>query len=178
MTTISRYKPTLKYKIPFEKEEGIFTKLKYGSRETKIRLMTGSSPEEVLYTLRTFENKAQDISLPANQTISKFVTCLGAQARERWKKLETARGGRPFQPDEWDDAKEEWIKYYVRDTHAKETVIAAWSSSRDYLKPRETSIEEHIDRIKKNCRYLDMLPGARGVLTDLERKSLLCLALP
>ena len=172
MTTINKYPPKLAYKPEFDKENGVFIKLKYMSRETKMRLMDKSTVEEVLYTLRAFENKAKDINLPNTRHLEKFVTCLGNKARDRWGKLEATRPGNAFLPTEWDEAKKAWIRVYVKDRNAKETIICAWSSTRAYHKPAEVTVEDHVDRIDTLCHYIDMLPGARNKLTDLERKSM------
>ena len=77
MTTINKYPSKLKYKeeeftLSSECEQQV--KIKNGSKEIKVRVMMGSSVEEMLYTIRTFENKAKDISLPANKYLEKFVT--------------------------------------------------------------------------------------------------------
>ena len=69
MTTINKYNPCIDYKPPFDKEEGTSVKLKIGNREGKIRLMTGSSVEEVLYTIKAFENKISDLNIPTNRII-------------------------------------------------------------------------------------------------------------
>ena len=123
MTTINKYPPKLAYKPEFEKEKGVFMRMKHQTRETKIRLMEKSSVEEVLYTLRAFENKAKDINLPITKCLEKFVTCLGNKARDRWAKLEATRPNTTFENTEWEVAKTEWIKVYVKDRNAKETII-------------------------------------------------------
>ena len=66
MTTINKYGPCIEYKPPFDKEEGTSVKLKVGKKEGKIRLMTGSTVEEALYTMKAFENKAADLGIAAN----------------------------------------------------------------------------------------------------------------
>ena len=107
MTTIVKYQPKLAYTTDFEKESGSLIKLKNGNKETKIRVMEKSTVEEMLYTVRAFENKAKDISLPRNKYLEKFVTCLGPLARDRWAKLEEARPTGTFEADEWELAKTE-----------------------------------------------------------------------
>ena len=119
MTTINKYPPKLAYKPEFDKEQGVFIKLKHQTRETKIRLMDKSTVEEVLYTLRAFENKAKDINLPNTKYLEKFVTCLGNKARDRWAKLEATRPDSAFLKAEWKDAKTEWMKVHVKDRNAK-----------------------------------------------------------
>ena len=136
----------------------------------RIRLMDKSTVEEVLYTLRAFENKAKDINLPNAKYLEKFVTCLGNNARDRWAKLEATRPNSTFENTEWDIAKTEWIGVCVKDRNAKETIICAWSSTRAHHKPVETSAEDHVDRIDALCHCIDVLPGARDILTNLERK--------
>ena len=115
MTTVNKCPPKLAYKPKFEMEKGVFIKLKYQSRETKMMLMDKSTAEEVLCTLRAFENKAKDINLPNARCLEKFVTCLGNKARDRWGKLEDTRPNRAFKNTEWDKAKKEWIKVHVKD---------------------------------------------------------------
>ena len=63
MTTIFKHDPQLKYKekdfiISSESEKQI--KMKHGQKETKVRVMEGHTVEEMLYTIRAFENKAKD----------------------------------------------------------------------------------------------------------------------
>ena len=119
------------------------------SRETKIGLMDKSTAEEVLHTLRAFENKAKDINSPNARCLEKFVTCLGNKARDRWGKLEETRPINAFENTEWDEAKKAWIKVCVKDRNAKETIIHAWSSTRECHKSTEVSAEDHADRINK-----------------------------
>ena len=137
MTTINKYPSKLKYKeeefkLSSDCEQQV--KIKNGSREIKVRVMMGSSVEEMLYTIRTFENKAKDISLPDNRRLEKFVTCLGNEARDKWAVMledyESRNNGQGFQADQWDLAKEEWIKHYVQDPHAKDVVINDWKAQR------------------------------------------------
>ena len=78
MTTINKYSPCIDYEPPFNKEEETTVKLKIGNREGKIRLMTGSSVEEVLYTIKAFENKLADLSIPTNLLVKEFMNCLGS----------------------------------------------------------------------------------------------------
>ena len=175
MTTINKYKPCLQYKLPFDKEEGKTLKLKNttNNKEGKIRLMMGSSAEEVLYTIKAFENKAVGINLLNNQRIKEFMNCLGSKARDRWAKLvKNGRGG-DFSSNQWNQAKREWIAEYVKDKKAKETILSAWTSTKDFMKPKEADIKDHADRIKIICNYIHLLPGDHSELTDMERKSLL-----
>ena len=175
MTTINKYKPCLQYKSPFDKEEGKTVKLKNttNSKEGKIRLMTGSSAEEVLCTIKAFENKAIDIDLPDNQRIKEFMNCLGSKARDRWAKLVKNRRGGNFASNQWNQAKREWIAECVKDKKAKETILNAWTSTKDFMKPKDLDIEDHADQIETICNYIDLLPRDHLELTDTERKSLL-----
>ena len=174
MTTINKYSPCIDYKPPFDKEEGTSVKLKIGSREGKIRLMTGSSVEEVLYTIKAFENKIIDLNIPVNRIIKEFMNCLGSKARDRWAKLRKNRGEDfPLTEEGWKEAKTEWILEYAKDSKAKDAIISAWTSTSNYMKPKEVDIEDHSDRIDTICTYIDLLPGNHNVLTDLEKKSLL-----
>ena len=174
MTTINKYNPCIDYKPPFDKEEGTSVKLKIGSREGKIRLMTGSSVEEVLYTIKAFENKIVDLNIPINRVIKEFMNCLGSKARDRWAKLIKNRGEDfPLTAEGWSDAKSEWILEYAKDNKAKDAIISAWTSTSNYLKPKDVDIEDHADRVDTICTYIDLLPGNHNILTDMEKKSLL-----
>ena len=104
MTTINKYPSKLKYKeedftLSSESEKQIKLRNELLNREAKIRVMMGRSVEEMLYTIRAFENKAKDITLPQNRYLEKFVTCLGNKARDKWARMEDSRS-RPFQDNE------------------------------------------------------------------------------
>ena len=175
MTTINKYSPCIDYEPPFHKEEGTTVKLKIGNREGKIRLMTGSSVEEVLYTVEAFENKVADLSIPTNRLVVKeFMNCLGSRARDQWAKLIKNRGNEfPTTTEGWEEAKQEWIIEYTKENKAKDAIIFAWTSTTNNMKPKETNIEDHADRINTICTYIDLLLGNHNTLTDLEKKSLL-----
>ena len=180
MTTINKYDPCIKYKPPFDKEEGTSAKLKVGNKEGKIRLMTGSTVEEALYTMKAFENKASDLGIAANRLIKEFMNCLGSKARDRWAKLIRNReeGAFPNTTEGWEQAKKEWILEYARDDKAKDAILAAWISTVDYMKPRDVEVEDHADRVETICTYIDLLPGNHDLLTDQEKKSLLFNSFP
>ena len=174
MTTINKYSPCIDYKPPFDKEEGVTVKLKIGNREGKIRVMTGSSVKEVLYTIKAFENKVADLNIPTNRVVKEFMNCLGSNARDRWAKLIKNRGADfPATPQGWNSAKAEWILEYAKDNKAKDAIISAWTSTANYMKPKDINIEDHADRVDTICTYIDLLPGNHNILTDMERKSLL-----
>ena len=62
---------------------------------------------------------------------------------------------------------------YVKDKKAKETILNAWTSTKDFMKPKGVDIEDHTDCIKTICNYIDLLPGDHSKLTGMELKSLL-----
>ena len=174
MTAINKYNPCIDYKPPFDKGEGTLVKLKSGNREGKIRLMTGSSVEEVLYTIKAFENKIVDLNIPTNRVIKEIMNCLGSKARDQWAKLIKNRGEDfPLTAEGWIDAKSEWILEYAKDSKAKDSIISAWTSTSNYMKPKEVDIKDHADRVDTICTYIDLLPGNHNILTDMEKKSLL-----
>ena len=73
-------------------------------------MMTGLSIKEVLYTIKAFENKIINLSIPTNRIIKEFMNCLGSKARDRWAKLIKNRGEDfPLTQEGWVDAKSEWI---------------------------------------------------------------------
>ena len=55
-------------------------------------MMTGSSVEEVLNTIKAFENKVVNLTILVNRLIKEFMNCLGSRARDRWAKLIKNRG--------------------------------------------------------------------------------------
>ena len=145
--------------------------------------MTGSTVEEVLYTIKAFENKITDLNIPANRIIKEFMNCLGSKARDWWAKLvkhRDNRGDGPFPPTTkgWEQAKTEWIIEYAKDSKAKDAIISAWTATSNYMKPKEVDIEDHADRIDTICTYIDLLPGNHNILTDMEKKSLLFNSFP
>ena len=115
MTTINKCPSKLAHKPEFNKDQGVFIKMEHQTRETKIRLMDKSTAEEVLCTLRAFENKAKDVDSPIAKHLEKFVTCLGDKARDGWAKLEATRPNNVFKNTEWEIAKTEWIEVCVKD---------------------------------------------------------------
>ena len=87
----------------------------------------------------------------------------------------------PFAPTEegWEQAnKAEWIIEYAKDSKAKDAIISAWTSTSNYMKPKEVEVEDHADRIDTICTYIDLLPGNHNILTDMEKKSLLFNSFP
>ena len=145
--------------------------------------MTGSSVKEVLYTIKAFENKVSDLNIPSNRLIKEFMNCLGSKARDRWAKLSKQRdreglGPFPQTQEGWEQAKSNWIIEYAKDSKAKDAIISAWTSTSNYMKPKETEVEDHADRIDTICTYIDLLPGNHNILTDMEKKSLLFNSFP
>ena len=107
-------------------------------------------------------------------TMTENVFCLGSKARDRWAKLIKNRGDDfPPSSEGWTEAKSEWILEYAKDNKAKDAIISAWTSTSNYMKPKEVDIEDHADRIDTICTYIDLLPGNHNTLTDMEKKSLL-----
>ena len=135
--------------------------------------MTGSSTEEMLYTIRAFENKAMDIWIPDDQRIKEFMNCLGSKAWDRWAKLIKNRRSGDFNDNQSNQAKKEWISEHVKDRKSKETILNTWTLTKDFMKPKELEIKDHADRIETICNYIDLLPGDHPERTDMERKSLL-----
>ena len=79
----------------------------------------------------------------------------------------------PVTSQGWELAKSEWILEYAKDCKAKEAIISAWTATSNYLKPKDSEIEDHADQVSTICTYFDLLPGNHHVLTNMEKKSLL-----
>ena len=109
-------------------------------------MMMGSSVEEVLYTIKAFKNKVADLNIPTNQIVKEFIICLGSSARDRWAKLIKHQGEDfPATLQGWELAKLEWILEYAKDQKAKDAIIAAWTATTDYMKPKDIEVEDHAD---------------------------------
>ena len=130
--------------------------------------------EEVLYTIKAFENKVIDLVILVNRMIKEFMNCLDSRARDRRAKLIKNRG-EEFLPtlQGLTDAKSEWIIEYAKDSKAKDAIISAWTATTNYMKCKDINIEDHADTIDTICTYINLLPGNHNLLTDMERKSLL-----
>ena len=116
MTTVSDFDPVLKYERPFDPSEGNTQKLVVyeasGTRYTSahVRMYEGSSVEELLYTIRVFEDQADNLNMPGDTYIKNFLRVLGPGARTKWKNM-IKDIGQEFDADEWDEAREAFIEH-------------------------------------------------------------------
>ena len=119
-------------------------------------MMTGSSVEEVLYTIKAFEIKIIDLTnIHTNRIIKEFMNCLGSKARDRWaKSIKNRDKDFPQTPEGWAVAKSEWILEYAKDNKAKDAIISAWTLASIYMKPKEVDIKDHADRVDTICTYI------------------------
>ena len=83
---------------------------------------------------------------------------MGTAPRAVWNVLLINRLGGPFDPDEWEEAKEEFIQRYTEDENARDTVLAAFTTG-DFIKPPEIEVKDHHTRITEVNSYIKMLPS-------------------
>ena len=111
------YKPLLQYKRVFDETKGRETEIKMtmkkiekdGDKQTmiaydrvaRVRIMQGRTEdrfEELAYTFHTFEKKIKSLSIPDEELIEKFLTCVEPTTEnqlnkeiERWEKKNNRR---------------------------------------------------------------------------------------
>ena len=87
MTTLSKYQTSLTYKRSFSIEGSLGRKIHVGTKSQFQRMCSGSSTEEVLYTIIEYENKAEDMGMRLPAYIKSFPTLLNAGLRATVKNL-------------------------------------------------------------------------------------------
>ena len=171
MTTVSNYEPCLDYKVPFDDTGESKNTIKiYADRRTNfyMRVLGGNSAEELFFTIKDFEHKADTYGIDDDEKLLKFPTILGASARTKWRAMLRDLGPNPFpgprtrhDPDQttpWEKARLAFIQYWVEDPRARETILASFiDNSRRFIKPAEVEVRDHEDRISLICDYIDML---------------------
>jgi hypothetical protein len=116
MTTVSPYEPALKYEPLFDRKEKtnkqkVYVTQANGNDASRyFGTFEGNTVEELLYTILNFESLASDLSMDNDDKITQFQMQLGTAPRAVWNDLVINRHGGPFAPDEWEEAKEEFIQ--------------------------------------------------------------------
>ena len=182
MATVSNYEPCLSLKAPFDPSSDdkvkIYTPIPGGEGRTAsdyIRKLTGTSVEEVCYTIRIFEDHVKNMSLPINQYIRKFVTLLGPTPRSKWNAMVANRATAfPATSAGWASAKHAYLEVFTEDPDARETLLATFYDNSTFAKQSETSVADHEVRISELCDYIDMLPRPANVdnLSSIKRRNL------
>ena len=86
MTSFGKFQPALLYKRPFDEEGSerrVYSKKKYQC----IRMCKGTSTEELLYTIRLFENAAEQMSLKEEEKVNSLLTLFGPTMMTKYQKV-------------------------------------------------------------------------------------------
>ena len=105
--------------------------------------------------------------------VKQFQMTLGTAPEAVWNQPEEDRFNGPFDPDEWDEAKREFIKEYTDNENARDTVLAAVTTG-DFLKPTEISVKDHYTCITKLCTYIQLLQSniSEQPLADNQKRNI------
>ena len=87
MKTVSKYQATLIYKRSLSINGSSYRKIHVGIKSQFQQMFSGSSTEEVLYTIRDYENMAEDLGMILPAYIKSFLTLLKAGLRATVKNL-------------------------------------------------------------------------------------------
>ena len=183
MTTVSSYEPCFVYETPFDTKRDdkvkLYTPVPNDPNRTTsdyVRRLTGTSVEEVCFTIRIFENHVKNMGLPIAQYIRKFIHILGPTPRSKWNTMVAGLGNPPFPYTSagWVAAKHAFLEVFTEDPDARETVLAVFHDNSMFAKQAETTVTEHETRITELCDYIDMLPRDANVpaLSAIKRRNL------
>ena len=135
-----------------------------------VRVCMGTTPEEVLYTITLFKNTAGNMGQKTSDTgaLANFLTILGPSPRAVYSDLVADKNTDaavsldtdPFAGN-FDNAIEAFIARVVEDPQAKESTLAAFEDGKSFVKPTESTVKDHHERIMVLCNYVDLLPGRR-----------------
>ena len=181
MATIADYDPCLTYAQIESKGSKEKVKLEYsnGSQKNRIAnkavvtMQTGNTVEEMLHTLRQFESATNHWKMDDEDTIIQFRKCLDMVADDRWEcMVDDWEDKNDKTLETWKEAKTAWIKSWIPDHYAKQTILSAWTNGK-YTKPSDVSVEDHSRRIRMLTIYMDMLPDqTQTPFTAIEKKNL------
>jgi hypothetical protein len=179
MTTISKYESSLTYKPSFNANEERVNKKIYvtvddQTKSQYMRMCMGTSPEEVLFTIRSFKNTVLDMGLELTdkQALPTFLSVLGSNPRQLYSDMveELPRSNRPAFNGDFKPATEAFIKAIVEDPKAKESVLIAFADGKTFAKPMDVEVKKHYERIMELCYFVDLLPGDRQEPLHREEK--------
>ena len=187
MTTISKYESSLTYKPSFSVNEDrintkFYVKVDGENKSQYMRMCMGTSPEEVLFTIRSYKNTISDMGLELTdkQALPTFLSILGSNPRQRYSDMvaeqpeaTTTRSSQGAFNGKFKEATDAFIKAIAQDEKAKESVLIAFSDGKTFAKPMDVEVKDHYERIMELCYYVDLLPGTRKEpLTRDERRNI------
>ena len=131
----------------------------------------GTTPEEVLYTTILYKNTSSNMGQKLDDTdkdaLSGFLTILGPSPRAVYQEMLNDKNlddgtdlTDPFKGD-FNEAISAFIAKIVEDPQAKESTLAAFGDGQSFVKPTDTSVKDHYERIVMLCNYVELLPGTR-----------------
>ena len=128
----------------------------------------------MLHTVQQFEYATNHWNMDEKDTINQFKKCLDMVAEDQWAcMLDNWMGRNPRDLLTWKEAQDAWIKCWVPNEYAKQTILSAWINGK-YIKPTDVSVRDHAQRIRMLTIYMDVLPRiAARPLTLMEKKNLL-----
>ena len=189
MTTLTKYQPALTYEAAFDitdvVTQRLYVTVKRGNATTTknqyVRTCMGTTPEEVLYTVILFKNTASNLGqkLDDKEALPGFLTILGPSPRAVYQEMLNDKNldegtdlTDPFAGN-FEAAIKAFIATIVEDPQAKESTLAAFGDGRSFVKPTDTSVKDHHERIVMLCNYVDLLPGTReSKLTRDEKRNI------
>ena len=176
MTTVNIYEPCLSYEVPFDDtgESKDTRKIYVGNRNFYMRVLRGNSTEELLFTIKDFEHKAEIYTINAANKVNQFKKILGPSALHKWANMERARANPIDRHTPWLEVRRDFIRHWVEDPNARATLLASFiDGTKRFRKPTDTEVNDHEERITIICDYIDMLAdGNTADLTERERTNI------
>ena len=167
MTTLTKYQPALTYEPAFditnEVTQRLYVTVGKTTKNQYVRTCMGTTPEEVLYTIILYKNTSSNMGqkLDDKEALPGFLTILGPSPRAVYQEMVNDKNldeetdlTDPFAGN-FETAIKAFIATIVEDPQAKESTLAAFGDGRSFIKPTDTSVKDHHERIVMLCNYVD-----------------------
>ena len=164
------FPPCIKYKQDFDlaemKTEQLERTIIPGGRKIKSKILKfdGESIEMLFVAKQRFDDAMVAQAIVAAEWQEEFGRTLHGDPGEIWTEV-LASGDENDDPfpdtaDGFDDAMASFIRKYVADPNARDTMVAALNTNKFRFGQGENkSVEKHIRRLRTIIRYLPLLPG-------------------
>jgi len=184
MTTLTKYQPALMYVPSFDVTENpilqkLYVTVKKISKNQYIRTCMGTTPEEILYSIILFKNVAGNMGQQSTDdgALAGFLTLLGPSPRAVYSDLVidtntiagVDEGTDPYGGD-FAKAMTAFVARIVEDPQAKDSTLAAFGDGKSFVKPADSTVKDHHERIMVLCNYVDLLPGIRTLKLNRDEK--------
>ena len=184
----------LKYKQDFDPESGRKAKIcAYVTMQThggvdklvtvteEIRKFTGTTVEELCFTIDCFKTAAQDLEIEDENLTEEFQKLLSPSPRKKWNRMMEDQNddGTPIGDTEaeFDRALQLFINLYARDKNSKQMMMQAIIKGTGgfHFKDDEegADVRKHADRLETQMDNTNKLQGSPNELSDDDRKDLL-----